>query len=136
MKKLVVLGIMVFLTISAFSQKNVKVVEYYKRHEQINPFFMRWYWRLNRLPTTVWIETLRLTDDKNFVHYTSTSSLPGWRYGTWKKKDNILTLRADSSNGNILESYPLTYQFIILNKRLYQLDKLEKEDWVMKKSHR
>lgn len=134
MKRLFFIGVLVSITTLTFGQGKNKVVESYKRHDQIGSPFFRWYWHLRGLPTTVWIETLQLTDDNRFIHYTSTSCLPSWRYGTWAKENNILKLKPDSTVSRITPD-SIEYEFIISNRKLYySQDAIQNRKWVMKKN--
>ena len=134
MKQIIIIGTFLTITMTTFGQEKPKVKEYYERHDQIGPFFMRWYWQLSGEPTTVWIETLKLTDDNKFEHFTSTSCLPGCTYGTWIKEGNFLILKADSVWGNNFMPEPREYKFLIDKGRLYyeQAD-IGNKKWAMKK---
>jgi hypothetical protein len=134
MKKLFFIGLLLSLTTLTFGQGKTKVVESYKRHDQSGSPFFRWYWHLRGLSTTIWIESLQLTDDNKFVHYTSTECLPSWTYGTWEKQNNILCLKPDSTVGKIFPD-STAYQFIISNRKLYySQDAIQNKKWVMKKN--
>jgi hypothetical protein len=124
-------------TVTAFGQANPKTLEYYRRHDQIGPFFMRWYWHLKGEPTTVWTETLTLTNDQRFTHYSSTSCLPGSTYGTWTKENNKIILKADSTWGTAILGGPeKQYELIIVRNKLYYNKKdIEDKKWAMKRIH-
>lgn len=122
------------MTMAAFGQETPEVVEFYIRHDQIGPFFKRWYWHLRGEPTTVWIETLKLTDDKRFEHFTSTTCLPGSTYGTWTKEGNFLILKADTVWGNNFLPEPREYEFLVDKGRLYsEPAEIRNKKWIMKK---
>ena len=131
--RLIFVGILLTLTTFTFGQDNIKIVERYKRHDKIGPFFMRWYWRLLGLPSTVWVDILVLKEDKSFVHYSSTTCLPSWEYGKWERENNKLVLKINSMEGNVFYS-AVVIEYVIHKRRLYHpLDNPGTGRWVMKK---
>jgi hypothetical protein len=133
MRRTILMGLLISLATLTFGQQKAKLVEYYERHDQVG-VPLRWYWQARGIPTTVWIETLQLTDDKRFVYYTSSTCLPAWAYGTWEKEKNVLILKADSTSGPVFDKDSTSCRFIISNRRLYRLKDIERKDqWVMKR---
>jgi hypothetical protein len=134
MRGVIVIGTFLVVSMTAFGQGTPEVVEYYVRHDQIGPFFKRWYWHLSGEPTTIWIETLKLTDDRRFEHFTSSTCLPGSTYGTWTREGQVLILKADSVWGNNFMPEPREYRFVINQGRLYYgQDDIRNKNWTMKK---
>lgn len=135
MKKLIFIGILLSVSTLSFGQDRGKLVEFYRRHDQIGSRFTRWYWHLRNVPTTAWIETLELTDNGRFVHYSASSSLPSWVYGTWEKENNVIKLQADSVYSSSVKK-GTKYEFLVVKRKLYnQPDKLNSKQWAMKRVH-
>lgn len=116
------------------TKQKVHIIDYYERHDKIDPFIMRWYWRARDMSTSAGSETLTLMAGNGFKHCSSTIHLSGCYYGTWTKKENTLVLKANSAQGYLYMPEPFEIQFLINKKQLYYPDRQAKgREWALKR---
>jgi hypothetical protein len=80
--------------LAAWGQDNTVVTEY-SVHKKRGPFFLRWYWNVRQIETTIYQEKLTLTSNGQFERQVETSCVRTKYFGTWRKDNNRVVLDID-----------------------------------------
>jgi predicted DNA-binding transcriptional regulator len=91
---LLIIALILTALVSVYGQDDI-VVKEYSVHKKRGPFFLRWYWNVRQIETTVYHETLTLMSNGQFEREVVTSCAWTKYFGTWRKHGNRVILEID-----------------------------------------